>query len=99
MSKSKPIIEQIKDVVTLNTAKENFLKNDGTLVSWFNQGTNEFANMVLHGQPAPIYGGPTTSPEFTIHGPAEPSQSILDQTMHQLHQMPEIEAPEKEIGK
>lgn len=66
------------------------LANDPSLQQWFGHGVNEVANMVLHGQPAPIYAR-SASPKdqeivpqvqqeeeitVTSHGPAESAPSI-----------------------
>lgn len=112
------------------------LANDPSLQQWFGHGVNEVANMVLHGQPAPIYAR-TASPKdqaiappqlqqeeevtVTSHGPAEPAQSVsveasapqqeasveapaiepvesmLEQTMHEIEQAPELNHPEQEM--
>lgn len=112
------------------------LANDPSLQQWFGHGVNEVANMVLHGQPAPIYAR-SASPKdqeivaphvqqeeevtVTSHGPAEPAQavnveapvahsevsaeaptiepveSMLEQTMHEIEQTPELNHPEQEM--
>ena len=57
MKYTKSLREQAKDIATLKTAKENFFKDDGNLMNLFQHGSLELANMLLHGHPAPVYGG------------------------------------------
>lgn len=107
------VVNKVKDVVTLKTFSENFFKDDGTIQHWFSHGTTEAANMVLHGQPAPVYAGHASPPDVGDafgKGPEDPQamqtamlevpeqeMGILDQTMQKFEQQPEIVEPEMEL--
>lgn len=99
--------QYIKDVVTLKKFGENFLKGGEAFDNWFAHGANEAANMVLHGQPAPIYSrsvSPDMSQESVVEAslvePAqeasmsvEPvqSESALDKAIEMAQNAPEPE--------
>ena len=68
MSKIK---DKLRDIATLQTAKENFFKNDGTLQQWFAHGATEAANMLLHGHPAPVYAGNASPPNLIVSNSME----------------------------
>lgn len=75
----------VKDVVTLKKFGENFFKDSKAFDDWFAHGSSEAANMVLHGQPAPIYSR-STSPPLS-------QEAAMDDQSLSLYQEAEFESP------
>lgn len=110
---SKSFGQRIKDVLTLQTFKDNFFKYDASLEQWFAHGATEAANMVLHGHAAPVYAGNVSPPDLmstmiSQDGPElqqlqpvvpeqEQSMGILARQMRELEQQPDMEEPEMEL--
>ncbi len=104
---AKSFVNKVKDVVTLKTFRENFFKNDGSIDQWIAHGSTEAANMVLHGQAAPVYAGNVSPPDSMSNEVAEPMQaftpmqdqktSFLSQKMLEIEQQPEMVKPEMEM--
>ena len=107
---AKSFLSKVKDVATLKTFRENFLKNDGSITQWFAHGATESANMLIHGHAAPMYAGNVSPPDAMSNemetSASEPMQafakqpeqkmSFLQSKMQDIEQQPEMQEPEME---